>query len=43
MKPEEIDAVAAYVAGYLQNRGDVTKAECVEYYGKETAACASYP
>jgi mono/diheme cytochrome c family protein len=43
MKAKEIDAVAAYVVGYLQNRGDTTKAECVEYFGRETAACASYP
>jgi mono/diheme cytochrome c family protein len=42
MKPAEIAAVAAYVAGFLEGRPDTTKAECVEYFGTETAACSSY-
>ncbi len=42
MKPEAIDAVAAYVAGYLEGKDPTTKAECVAYYGSETAACSSY-
>lgn len=42
MKAAEIDAVAAYVAGFLAGKPDTTKAECVEYFGSETAACNSY-
>lgn len=42
MKADEIDAVAAYVAGYLAGKPDTTNAECVEYFGSATAACSSY-
>ena len=42
LKPEELDAVAAYVVGYLEGKGDVTKAECEEYYGAGNAVCNNY-
>lgn len=42
MKADEIAAVAAYVAGYLEGKPETSKAECVEYFGSETAACSSY-
>jgi cytochrome c553 len=39
---DKIDAIAAYVAGYLKGRPATTKAECEEYWGAGNAACVSY-
>lgn len=42
MKAEEIDAIAAYVAGFLRGKGDITLAECTDYHGSGAASCAAY-
>ena len=43
LSPEEIDAVAAYVAYVLKGRGDPTKAECEAYFAAGSALCSAYP
>jgi hypothetical protein len=42
LKPAELDAIAAYVTGYLEQKGPVTKAECEEYFGGTNPNCGSY-
>ena len=42
LQPAEIDAIAAYVAGYLEGKPATTKAECEEYFGAGNAACGNY-
>jgi hypothetical protein len=42
LRPEELDAVAAYVFGYLKGRGPTDKAECEDYYGAGNAVCSNY-
>ncbi len=42
LQPAEIDAVAAYVAGYLEGKPATSKAECEEYFGAGSAACGNY-
>jgi len=42
LKPEELDAVSAYVVGFLEGKADVTKPECEEYYGAGNAVCNNY-
>jgi mono/diheme cytochrome c family protein len=43
LQPDEIDALADYVATKLKGAGEVTKAECVKYFGSATSRCDSYP
>ena len=43
LQPDEIDALADYVAAKIKGAGAVTKAECVAYFGPGTARCDSYP
>lgn len=43
LTPEEIDAVAAYVAYALKGKGDPTKAECEAYFAAGSVLCSSYP
>jgi mono/diheme cytochrome c family protein len=42
LQPAEIDAIAAYVAGFLQGKPATTKAECEEYFGAGSPACGNY-
>jgi mono/diheme cytochrome c family protein len=39
----EIDAVADYVATKIKGAGQVTRAECTEFFGKTGAQCDKYP
>ena len=39
----EIDAVADYVATNIKGAGQVTRAECTEFFGKTGAQCDKYP
>lgn len=38
----ELDAVTAYVVHSIQGRGEVTAAECNEYFGEGNQACARF-
>jgi mono/diheme cytochrome c family protein len=38
----EIDALADYVATKLKGSGEVTRQQCVDYFGKGTARCDQY-
>ena len=39
---QDIVNVVAYVQQKVKGRGPITKAECIEYFGKEVAACKNY-
>lgn len=43
LRPEQIQAVVAYVQAAIQGRGEVTKAECVAYWGAAARECAAMP
>ena len=43
LQPFEIDAVADYVATKVKGAGPVTRAQCVEFFGKTGAECDKYP
>jgi mono/diheme cytochrome c family protein len=43
LQPDEIDALADDVATKIKGAGEVTKAECVKYFGPSTSRCDSYP
>jgi mono/diheme cytochrome c family protein len=42
LQPDEIDALADYVAGKIKGAGAVTRAECVDYFGGGTSRCDKY-
>jgi mono/diheme cytochrome c family protein len=42
LQPDEIDALADYVAGKIKGAGPVTRAECVDYFGGGTSRCDKY-
>lgn len=43
LRPEQIEAVVTYVQTAIQGRGEVTKAECVAYWGADARECAAMP
>ena len=42
LKAADLDAVAAYVTGYLEGRGPITPEECEEYFQGTNPNCGSY-
>lgn len=42
LQADEIDALADYVATKLKGSGEVTRQQCVDYFGKGTARCDQY-
>ena len=42
LQPDEIDALADYVAGKIKGAGPVTRGECFDYFGKGTSRCDKY-
>ena len=42
LQPDEIDALADYVATKIKGAGPVTRAQCVEYFGSATSRCDLY-
>lgn len=38
----EIDAVVVYIMAKVHGRGEITLAECVEFWGEGAAGCAAY-
>jgi mono/diheme cytochrome c family protein len=43
LQPEEIDALADYVAARIKGAGPVTRAQCADYFGSATSRCDMYP
>lgn len=43
LRPEEIDAVVAYVQTAIQGKGEVTKEDCLAYWGPGARECAAMP
>ena len=43
LQADEIAALADYVAAEIKGSGQVTKAECVDYFGGKGARCDTYP
>ena len=43
LQPDEIDALADYVATKLKGVGRVTRAQCFEYFGSAGSRCNNYP
>jgi mono/diheme cytochrome c family protein len=43
LQPDEIDALADYVAAKIKGAGPVTRAQCQEYFGEATSRCDKYP
>jgi mono/diheme cytochrome c family protein len=43
LQPDEIDALADYVATKLKGSGPVTKAECLAYFGPGVQRCDGFP
>jgi hypothetical protein len=43
LQPDEIDALADYVAAKIKGLGPVTKAECLAYFGPGVQRCNSFP
>ena len=43
LQPDEIDALADYVATKLKGAGPVTRAQCIDYFGGATPRCDMYP
>jgi mono/diheme cytochrome c family protein len=43
LQPEEMDALADYVAAKLKGAGPVTRGQCIDYFGKATSRCDMYP
>lgn len=43
LRPEQIQSVVTYVQTAIQGRGDVTKEECVAYWGQDARECATMP
>ena len=42
LQADEIDALADYVATKLKGLGQVTRQQCVDYFGRGTARCEQY-
>jgi hypothetical protein len=42
LRPEEIDAVADYVIGFIKGKGDPNLADCVAFFGGDSKACDVY-
>jgi Cytochrome C oxidase, cbb3-type, subunit III len=43
LQPDEVDALADYVAAKLKGGGRVTRAQCLEYFGGAGSRCSNYP
>jgi len=43
LQQDEIDALADYVATKLKGRGQVTRAQCLDYFGGGASRCDNYP
>lgn len=43
LRPEEIEAVVAYVATEIQGKAEPTKADCVAYWGPDARECKAMP
>lgn len=43
LQPDEIDALADYVAAKIKGAGPVTRAECVAYFDARTSRCDNLP
>jgi mono/diheme cytochrome c family protein len=43
LQSDEIDALADYVAAKIRGAGEVSKAECVDYFGGAGSRCDTYP
>jgi len=43
LQPDEIDALADYVATKIKGAGPVTRAQCIEYFGSGGSRCDAYP
>jgi hypothetical protein len=41
LRASEILAIATYIAARIKDRGEITKDECIEYFGQESD-CAAY-
>ena len=42
LQPDEIDALADYVATKIKGAGAVTRRQCFDYFGGGTSRCESY-
>ena len=40
LRDEEIEAVAAYVIGHLQGKGEPDREDCVAFWGEASRECA---
>lgn len=40
---EEIDDLAYYIAYYVKGQGEITKEQCLFYYGADSTRCETYP
>jgi mono/diheme cytochrome c family protein len=43
LQPEEIDALADYIAAKLKGAGPVTRGQCADYFSPTAARCDRYP